>query len=83
MSKARIAFGLVFGAAALLAAMPRPAYAFKPDLEKLSVGQDLQDGDAALFLKSSSHPSVPGTLREVHLGEEMPRRLTVEREHTA
>jgi hypothetical protein len=34
MSKARIAFGLVFGAAALLAAMPRPAYAFKPDLEK-------------------------------------------------
>jgi hypothetical protein len=34
MSKARVAFGLVFGAAALLAAMPRPAYAFKPDLEK-------------------------------------------------
>jgi hypothetical protein len=34
MSKARIAFGLVFGAAALLAAMPRPAYAFKPDLKK-------------------------------------------------
>jgi hypothetical protein len=54
-----------------------------PTWKSVRWSRSLQDGDAALVLKSSSHPSVPGTLREVHLGEEMPRRLTVEREHTA
>ena len=81
MSKARIAFGLVFGAAALLAAMPRPAYAFKPDLEKCPLVKICKTVTPPC--SSNPHPTRPGTLRKVHLGEEMPRRLTVEREHTA